>query len=406
MKKLLILCKVVDNFGDIGVVYRLCRAISEQNDEYKISLVVSCLDSFSKMADEIDPSLEHQVFLGMDVYDWNASDLCKKQFESDVPEYILECFQCGRPDWLEEIIFHPDFNKVVKIINVEYLTAESWADECHLLKSGTRSANVKKMNFFPGFTNKTGGLILDENFISCRNDRFYSLKLAEESLGKSFMDFIHLDDENHFNILLFSYPMDFSFLVKALNGMSLKKKVSVFVANGAGKESFMKVSSLLEKNISLVELPYIPQKVWDALLTLMDFAFIRGEDSFSRSCLIGKSFAWNIYPQDEEYHFVKLIAFLERMKPFFSESCFSLIREFFVLYNFDLSRTLGDDALDALTGFDFPKSREEHLSRMEKLCLGMFNANPDLDSMFFDFSESILQNGNLAVNLLDFMKTY
>ena len=94
------------------------------------------------------------------------------------------------------------------------------------------------------------------------------------------------------------------------------------------------------------------------------------------------------------------------MKPFFSESCFSLIRECFVLYNFDLSRTLGDDALDALTGFDFPKSREEHLSRMEKLCLGMFNANSDLDSMFFDFSESILQNGNLAVNLLDFMKTY
>lgn len=405
MKKLLILCKVVDNFGDIGVVYRLCRAISEQNDEYKISLVVSCLDSFSKMADEINPMLEHQVFLGMDVYDWNASDLCRKEFESDVPEYILECFQCGRPEWLEEIIFHPDFRNVVKIINVEYLTAESWAEDCHLLKSGTRSANVRKMNFFPGFTKKTGGLILDESFVSCRNDRLYSMNLIEKNLGKSFLDKLHFDD-SHFNVLLFSYPMDFSFLVRALNEMSSKMKVCILVANGAGKESFMNVSSMLGKNVDLVELPYVSQKVWDAMLTLVDFAFVRGEDSFSRSCLNGKSFAWNIYPQDEEYHFVKLVAFLERMKPYFSKSCFALVRDFSILYNFDLSRTLGDDAVEALDGFELPKTQEEQMSRMGELCMRMFESKPDLDSMFLDFSESIFENGNLAVNLLDFMKTY
>ena len=48
-----ILCKVVDNFGDIGVVYRLSRAISELKEnrpdlpEIKVRIVVDNLTSFS-----------------------------------------------------------------------------------------------------------------------------------------------------------------------------------------------------------------------------------------------------------------------------------------------------------------------------------------------------------------------
>ena len=76
----------------------------------------------------------------------------------------MECFQCGRPEWLEELLFSQQFNLNVQIVNVEYLTAESWADDFHLLKSGTRSAKIKKINFMPGFTKKTGGLILVKKF--------------------------------------------------------------------------------------------------------------------------------------------------------------------------------------------------------------------------------------------------
>ncbi|UKI56200.1 MAG: elongation factor P maturation arginine rhamnosyltransferase EarP [Treponema succinifaciens] len=50
-------------------------------------------------------------------------------------------------------------------------------------------------------------------------------------------------------------------------------------------------------------------------LSLMDFSFVRGEDSFSRCCLLGNPFIWNIYPQEEEFHIVKIErVFLQKIK--------------------------------------------------------------------------------------------
>ena len=40
-----ILCKVVDNFGDIGFVYRLAKNLRKINPHYKIRLVVNDLHS-------------------------------------------------------------------------------------------------------------------------------------------------------------------------------------------------------------------------------------------------------------------------------------------------------------------------------------------------------------------------
>ena len=133
-----VLCKVVDNFGDIGVVFRLCRALSELKKNLEIRLVVSNLDSFAKISKGIDSTKTFQEFRGWKVFDWNDNALCKKEFSKNPPEFILECFQCGRPEWLEELLFSPQFNLNVQIVNVEYLTAESWADDFHLLKSGTQ----------------------------------------------------------------------------------------------------------------------------------------------------------------------------------------------------------------------------------------------------------------------------
>ena len=46
-----ILCKVVDNFGDIGVAWRLCRRLAQIQSKYKICLVVDDLEAFSKIED-------------------------------------------------------------------------------------------------------------------------------------------------------------------------------------------------------------------------------------------------------------------------------------------------------------------------------------------------------------------
>jgi len=59
-------------------------------------------------------------------------------------------------------------------------------------------------------------------------------------------------------------------------------------------------------------LPFLPQQRYDELLWACDLNFVRGEDSFVRTQWAAKPFIWQIYPQAENAHLVKLEAFLGR----------------------------------------------------------------------------------------------
>lgn len=388
-----VLCKVVDNFGDIGVVFRLCRALSELKKNLEIRLVVSNLDSFAKISKGIDSSKTFQEFRGWKVFDWNDNALCKKEFSKNPPEFILECFQCGRPEWLEELLFSPQFNLNVQIVNVEYLTAESWADDFHLLKSGTRSAKIKKINFMPGFTKKTGGLILDKNFMRCLSEKKFALNLVKQNLDKKILS---EDFSDSFKILIFSYPKNFDFLASAIKEFSFLKKIIVFVASGAGADS-AKIS-LKKFKVDFVCLPFMQQEVWDAFLSLMDFSFVRGEDSFSRCCLLGNPFIWNIYPQEEEFHIVKLNAFLQKIK-------ILQIEKFSFLYNRNFKASCCPESLEILEEKKLPSELEKINSEMKTEILSLLKNYESLKPEFKKFSNEILKNGNLAENLLNFLET-
>lgn len=388
-----VLCKVVDNFGDIGVIFRLCRALSELKKNLEIRLVVSNLDSFAKISKGIDSAKTFQEFRGWKVFDWNDSALCKKEFSKNPPEFILECFQCGRPEWLEELLFSPQFNLNVQIVNVEYLTAESWADDFHLLKSGTRSAKIKKINFMPGFTKKTGGLILDKNFMRCLSEKKFALNLVKQNLDKKILS---EDFSDSFKILIFSYPKNFDFLASAIKEFSFLKKIIVFVASGAGADS-AKIS-LKKFKVDFVCLPFIQQEVWDAFLSLMDFSFVRGEDSFSRCCLFGNPFIWNIYPQEEEFHIVKLNAFLQKIK-------IPQIEKFSFLYNRNFKASCCPESLEILEEKKLPSELEKINSEMNTEILSLLKNYESLKPEFKKFSNEILKNGNLAENLLNLLET-
>ena len=371
-----VLCKVVDNFGDIGVVFRLCRALSELKKNLEIRLVVSNLDSFAKISKDIDSAKTFQEFCGWKIFDWNDNELCKKEFSINPPEFILECFQCGRPEWLEEILFSPQFNLNVQIVNVEYLTAESWADDFHLLKSGTRSAKIKKINF-----------------MRCLSEKKYALNLVKQNLDKKILS---EDFSTSFKILIFSYPKNFDFLASAIKEFSLLKKVLVFVAPGAGADSAK--NSLEKFNVDFICLPFMQQEVWDAFLSLMDFSFVRGEDSFSRCCLLGNPFVWNIYPQEEEFHIVKLNAFLQRIK-------IPQIEKFSFLYNRNFEVSCCPEALEILEEKKLPSEPEKINSEMKTEILSLLKNSENLKPEFKKFSNEILKNGNLAENLLNFLET-
>ncbi len=375
LQDITILCKVVDNFGDIGVVYRLARALSEILPlSTKIRIVADNLESFNLLCPKVNPNEMVQTVNNWKIFQWNAQKLCFEEFSKNPPQLIIECFQCGRPSWLEKLLFEVKLKSTVYTIMLDYLTAEDYAETFHKLKSLTRSARVQKVNFMPGFTSKTGGLILDRPFLS-------SIKEAEKLNSKK-------DEKNcDFNVLFFSYPKKLIPVVSALetfNEKVCKKSLLVKLAQGAGKQSFEDAVSRQKTSFSVRILDFLPQEEWDFLLCSADLLFVRGEDSLSRACLCGKPFVWHAYPQSENYQLVKVQALLSKMKPFFDPDVFLVIEKCFLIYN------------------DNEKSSEELESSVAEFLLN-FN---QLKKGFKDFSSSLLLNGNLAQNLIEFAQTY
>ncbi len=359
MKDITLLCRVVDNYGDIGFVYRLARSISRKRKDFSLRLIVSNLSTFKKMADVIDEKKSRQEFIFTDfltgqkynwqIFDWNASEICKKEFSEKRPQILLECFQCGRPEWLDEILFEKENKTFTQIINLEYLTLEDWGGEFHLLPGGTRSPFIKKMNFIPGLTKKTGGLLLDDFFTYAIKNPDAALKKLSSALPLQEINFLH--DKNYFCLTYFSYPKNYKSTVLALKNFSSileknkpSKKLLLFLAQGLSQNGFLEECKKENASFKIINLPYLKQEEWDCLLTLCDFNFIRGEDSFARAILSGHPFVWHAYIQAEEFQLVKVDALLKTMQPFFSKENFSLLKKYFLLYNRNYNFLPGKEA--------------------------------------------------------------
>ena len=131
-KNITILCDVIDNFGDIGVAYRLAKSLTELDPALKLTLVCSNLESFASMNPEVDPAKKIQEIKYKNslwtIIDWNLDEkevTLLKEKQLPVSDFsfpvILECFQCGRPDWIENIIFSPENTLLHYIFNIEYI---------------------------------------------------------------------------------------------------------------------------------------------------------------------------------------------------------------------------------------------------------------------------------------------
>ena len=355
-----ILCKVVDNFGDIGVVWRLCKRLKEINSDLKINLIVDDLFSFNKICSGIQDNKDVQSYMGIDIYDWKRDDFCYQTFiknDGEKLSVILECFQCGRPDWMEKILFEDKLSRIVNIIMIDYLTAEKYAEDFHCLKSLTRSAKVQKVNFMPGFTDKTGGLILDKE---------WEKQVPRNALGPC---------------LVFTYERNWKPLAKVLNQFDF----TVELAQGRGFDSFKNAwNDLAEKKSSLKELPFMNQEEWDKVMKECSILFIRGEESMSRACLSGIPFVWHAYPQSDEYQLVKVNALLDRMKEFFDEEAFLIVKRVWLDFN----------------------SPEEMISdeNFEKDLKDFIKNRNSLSTCFENFAKALRKNGDLGANLMTFIR--
>lgn len=301
-----IFCRVVDNYGDIGVGWRLARQLAREHGK-AVRLWVDDLASLTPICPECDANLPVQLVRGVEIWRWT------EDFAADrVAEVVIEAFACELPP--PYVAAMAAATPKPRWINLEYLTAEAWAESCHGMASPHPSLPLDKHFFFPGFSPTTGGLL-----------REASLPLPAPQ-----------EESETLEISLFCYDTaPVGSLLAALAASS--RTVVCHVPPG---KPLAAVSAILDGNgpwqlgaAHIAPIPFLPLDDYDALLRRCHVNFVRGEDSFVRAQWVGRPFVWQIYPQDDAIHHVKLNAFLDRYCATMGGELASSVRTLFTAWN-------------------------------------------------------------------------
>lgn len=294
-----IFCRVIDNYGDIGVCWRLARQLASRSPAHHVTLWVDDIERFQRIEPAVRLLAEQALSPSISVLHWQP-DMPARQ-PADV---VIEAFACDPPgSFLRAMAQSKSL-----WINLEYLSAESWVDGCHGLPS-LQPNGLKKYFFFPGFTPSTGGLLREDGLLEKRRQWLRKTTLRTALLRR-------LGVPHHCieglqcgwrQAMLFGYP---NTPVQALTS-ALEESATpwvVLVPRGMHPDALRHTGPKLH----CVEIPFVTQDEFDQLLWSSDLNFVRGEDSVLRALWAGKPLVWHIYPQDENAHLTKLQAWLER----------------------------------------------------------------------------------------------
>ena len=302
-------CRVVDNYGDIGVSWRLARQLVAEHD-CEVRLIVDDLGAFRRIAPEIDPGLARQSLLGVEVVSWSAADTL---VPSDV---VIEAFACNPPTRYVDAMAKHAPRPVW--INLEYLSAEAWVDEIHGMPSQHQRLPLTKYFFCPGFTETSGGLIRERQLVPSPSGGGlgWGQVASEPSHDEPQAKFRHASPDasvrqsaqalgeganrRPLQIFAFAYPHA---PVHALTQAFAATDVPAIVTLAAPLTQSAPHWQIADP---------VPQTEFDALLGKFDFLIVRGEDSFLRAQWAAKPFLWHIYPTDDGAHVIKLDAWLDR----------------------------------------------------------------------------------------------
>ncbi len=301
-----IFCRVVDNYGDIGVCWRLARQLAREHGR-AVRLWVDDPASLAPLCPACDPALPAQSIQGVEVRHWPADFTIDR-----VADVVIEAFACELP--AAYIAMMATAERQPCWINLEYLTAEAWAESCHGLASPHPRLPLLKHFFFPGFTPATGGLL-----------REAGLPLAAAPTAADALE-----------ISLFCYDTaPVGGLLAAL--AASPRPVLCHVPPGkplAAVTAALGPAAGWQLGLARIQpLPFLPLDDYDALLRRCAINFVRGEDSFVRAQWAGRPFVWQIYPQDDAAHHVKLDAFLDRYAAALAPEAAAALHAMFVAWN-------------------------------------------------------------------------
>ena len=351
-----IFCSVVDNFGDVGVTFRLARQLVAEHDLH-VRLWVDDLNAFVRLCPGADPLAAQQVRDGVSVCLWP-----KVWQPVELPDVVVEAFACRLP---------PDYIEAMRVqdmrplwFNLEYLSAEDWVSGCHGLPS-IQSSGVRKYFFFPGFTDKTGGLLREAGLIDKRR-AFQSDAAARQA----FLQRLNIAPRADARLMsLFAYEHAglgswLACLAQADRNTHLlvpEGRVLGDVQRWLGVDELKAGAVHVRDSLTVQVLPFVGQEDYDRLLWCCDFNVVRGEDSFVRAQWAGRPLIWHIYEQDDDAHWAKLDAFLALYLAGLSDGARQALTEVWRQWNAGKDMTRGWNALE--------QHADELAAHAERWCL-------------------------------------
>ena len=302
-------CQVVDNYGDIGVCWRLARQLVAEHG-CEVRLIVDDLGAFRVIAPEIDAGAARQLLLGVEVVAWEVADSLTPH------EVVIEAFACNPPARYVEAMAVQQPKPVW--INLEYLSAEAWVDEIHGMPSQHQRLPLTKYFFCPGFTEASGGLIRERHLVPSPSG-------GGLGWGQVASELVH--DQHHAKGPHPSPGAGLRHPALALGEGANQRPLQVFAfayphapvcalahafATAGVPTTVTLAAPITQYSPNWQIAGAVPQTEFDALLAQFDFLIVRGEDSFVRAQWAAKPLLWHIYPTDDSAHLIKLDAWLDR----------------------------------------------------------------------------------------------
>lgn len=382
-----IFCEIIDNFGDIGVVYRISKELKNLYQNARIRIVLNRLEEFKAINKKVK-DLDYQEIDGLVFV---TEKYLKENIENfGIADLFIEAFGCNVPE--EYIKIAKEKSKLW--INLEYLSGEKWIEDFHLQQSLINSKTLKKIFFMPGFSEKSGGVIIDSGFLKRKE---YGQNHRDKVLEKYFPE---IDLKNKFVGTIFSYEKNFENLLEVLNK---REKETVLIL--MGEKTQKSFSEMLQKKlienfgkivkygkIVMLNASFLSQEEYEEVISAVDFNFTRGEDSFVRGIILGKPFIWHIYLQEEKAHLDKIRAFNERFLESIEETLTENQKKIIKKYC-NLLEEYNDRDKNSLE-----KGKEDFT--------GFFEDFDEIKTICQKYSEFLLEKCNLVKNIYKYIQEY
>ena len=322
-----IFCRVVDNYGDIGVTWRLARQLVAEHG-LQVRLWVDELAALARVCPPADAQRACQVLQGVEVRHWVEGGA-----PAEPADVVIEAFACELPRAYREAMAAAAHR--ILWLNLEYLSAEDWVEGCHGLPS-LQGGGLQKFFFFPGFTAATGGLLRERDLLSQRDS--LQQDMAQRAAFLATLGVELAPGARLISLFAYENPALGGWLdalasaPEATHLLVPEGRILTDLQSWAGT-LLQAGSSLVRGTLTVQVLPFVEQAHYDALLWCCDLNLVRGEDSFVRAQWAARPLLWHIYPQQEGAHWDKLQAFIDRYQQGLSPEAAAAQQAFWYAWN-------------------------------------------------------------------------